>query len=91
MRRQRILTFVDVEKQSCSGAMGWSGTTDDHTGVVVKELPIEMREILEGSRPARAASPPLSFTFEGLKDSSWEGFHHSAYGDLKVYMNDYLN
>ena len=90
LRRQRILTFVDVEKQSCAGAMGWSGTTDDHAGVVVKELPIEIREILEGSRPARAASPPVSFSFEGLKDSPSEGFHHSAYGDLKVSMSDYL-
>ena len=57
LRKRRILTFADVERQNCAGAMGWSGTTDDQGGVVVKELPIEMREILEGSRPARAVSP----------------------------------
>ena len=91
LRKRRILTFADVEKQTCAGAMGWSGTTDDQGGVVVKELPIEMREILEGSRPARATSPPVSFTFEGLKDSPSEGFHHATYGDLKKSVNDFLD
>ena len=70
--------------------MGWSGTTDDQGGVVVKELPIEIREILEGSRPARAISPPVSFTFEGLKDSPSEGFHNATYGDLGKSLNDFL-
>ena len=82
--------FADVEKQNCAGAMGWSGISDDQGGVVVKELPIEMREILEGSRPARAVSPPVSFTFEGPKDSPSEGFHGATYGDLKKTLNRYL-
>ena len=57
---------------------------------MVKELPIEIREILEGSRPARAVSPPVSFTFEGPKDTPSEGFHNATYGDLKKSLNDYL-
>ena len=90
LRKRSILTFADVERQTCAGAMGWSGTTDDQAGVVVKELSIEMREILEGSRSARAISPPVSFTFEGLKVSPSEGFHSATYGDLKKSLNDYL-
>ena len=57
---------------------------------MVKEFPFEMREILEDSRPARAISPPVSFSFEGLKDSPSEGFHNATYGDLKKSLNDYL-
>ena len=81
---------ADVESQNCAGARGWSGISEDQGGFVVKELPIEMREILEGSRPARAVSPPSSFTFEGPKDSPSEGFHKATYGDLSKSLNDYL-
>ena len=90
MRKKRILTFADVENQNCASAMGWSGISEDQGGVVVKELPIELREILEGTRPARASSPPASFCFEGSKDSPAEGFHKAAYGDLGKALNDYL-
>ena len=37
LRKQRVLTFADVEKQTCAGAMGWSGTSEDQAGVVVNE------------------------------------------------------
>ena len=90
LRKKRILTFADVENQNCAGAMGWSGISEDQGGVVVKELPIEIREILEGTRPARASSPPASFSFEGSKDSASEGFHKATYGDLGKSLNDYL-
>ena len=82
--------FADVESQNCASTMGWSGISEDQSGVVVKELPIEIREVLEGSRPARAASPPVSFSLEGPKDSLSEGFHKAAYGDLGKSLNDYL-
>ena len=90
MRKKRILTFADVENQNCAGAMGWTGINDDQSGVVVKELPIEIRDVLEGTRPARPASPPVSFSFEGLKDSPAEGFHKATYGDLGKSLNDFL-
>ena len=90
LRKRRILTFADVERQNCAGAMGWSGISEDQGGVLVKELPIEIREVLEGSRPARAVSPPVSFSFEGSKDSPAEGFHNATYGDLKKSFSDYL-
>ena len=90
LRKKRILTFADVENQNCAGAMGWSGISEDQSGVVVKELPIEMREVLEGTRPARPSSPPASFGFEGLKDTPAEGFHKAAYGDLGKTLNDFL-
>ena len=90
LRRKRILTFADVENQNCASAMGWSGISEDQKGVVVKELPIELREVLEGTRPARPASPPVSFSFEGTKDTESEGFHKAAYGDLGKSLNDYL-
>ena len=90
LRRRRILMFADVESQNCASAMGWSGISEDQSGVVVKELPIEIREVLEGSRPARAVSPPVSFSLEGPKDSPSEGFHKAAYGDLSKSLNDYL-
>ena len=90
LRRKRILTFADVENQNCASAMGWSGISEDQKGVVVKELPIELREVLEGTRPARPASPPVSFSFEGPKDTESEGFHKAAYGDLGKSLNDYL-
>ena len=90
LRKRRILMFADVESQNCASAMGWSGISEDQSGVVVKELPIEIREVLEGSRPARAVSPPVSFSLEGPKDSPSEGFHKAAYGDLGKSLNDYL-
>ena len=90
MRKKRILTFADVENQNCAGAMGWSGINDDQSGVVVKELPIEIRDVLEDTRPARPSSPPVSFSFEGLKDSPAEGFHKATYGDLGKSLNDFL-
>ena len=90
LRKKRILIFADVESQNCASAMDWSRISEDQGGVVVKELPIEIREILEGSRPARASSPPASFSFEGPKDSTSEGFHRATYGDLGKSLNDYL-
>ena len=90
LRRKRILTFADVENQNCASAMGWSGISEDQKGVVVKELPIELREVLEGTRPARPASPPVSFSFEGPANSESEGFHKATYGDLGKSLNDYL-
>ena len=90
LRKKRILTFADVENQNCASAMGWSGISEDQKGVVVKELPIELREVLEGTRPARPASPPVSFSFEGPADSESEGFHKATYGDLGKSLNDYL-
>ena len=90
LRRKRILTFADVENQNCAGAMGWAGISEDQKGVVVKELPVEIREVLEGTRPARPASPPVSFSLEGTKDTESEGFHKAAYGDLGKSLNDYL-
>ena len=91
LRKKRILTFADVENQNCASAMGWSGISDDQSGVVVKELPIEIRDVLEGTRPARPSSPPVSFGFEGLKDTPAEGFHKAAYGDLGKTLNDFLD
>ena len=90
LRRKRILTFADVENQNCAGAMGWAGISEDQKGVVVKELPVEIRDVLEGTRPARPASPPVSFSLEGTKDTESEGFHKAAYGDLGKSLNDYL-
>ena len=90
LRKKRILTFADVENQNCAGAMGWSGINDDQSGVVVKELPIEIRDVLEDTRPARPSSPPVSFSLEGLKDSPAEGFHKATYGDLGKSLNDFL-
>ena len=37
LRKQRVLTFADVEKQTCAGAMGWSGTSEDRADVGVNE------------------------------------------------------
>ena len=91
LRKKRILTFADVENQNCASAMGWSGISDDQSGVVVKELPIEIRDVLEGTRPARPSSPPVSFSFEGLKDTPAEGFHKATYGDLGKSLNDFLD
>ena len=89
-RRKRILAFADGQGQSYSRALGWSGITEDRGGVLVKELPLEMREVLDGSRPARASSPPASFNFEGPKDSFPEGFLKAAYDNHDESLNGYL-
>ena len=85
-----MLRFLATEHSTYNAALGdWEVDKDKDGTISVGKLPLVLKELAEGDRPARHMSPPPSFTFAGTPDSEAQGFHEAVYGDAK-HLTDYL-
>ena len=89
-RRKTMMRFLATENSSCNAAIGdWDVDKEKEGTITVGKLPLVLKELADGDRPARQVSPPPSFTFSGTAGSEAQGFHEAVYGDAK-HLTDYL-
>ena len=58
--------------------------------VSVGKLPLPLKELVKGERPARPVTPPLAFNLVGKRGSEAKGYHDAVYGGSKQ-SSDWLN
>ena len=89
-RKKTIVRFLANENSTCNAALGdWEVDKEKDGAITIGKLPLILKELADGDRPARQVSPPPSFTFSGAADSEAQGFHDAVYGDAK-HLTDYL-
>ena len=90
-RKKTMMRFLATENSSCNAALGeWDVDKEKDGTITVGKLPLVLRELADGDRPARQVSPPPSFSFSGTTaGSEAQGFHDAVYGDAK-HLTDYL-
>ena len=89
-RKKTIMRFLATEHSTCNAALGdWEIDKEKDGAISIGKLPLILKQLADGDRPARQVSPPPSFTFSGAADSEAQGFHDAVYGDAK-HLTDYL-
>ena len=91
-----MMIFLRTKENNCAVAMGGWEASEDGAKVFIDKLPIPLKTLAERKRPARASSPPLSFSFPGKEDSEAQNFLDAVYGEgsqIKDSLgwDDYLN
>ena len=78
-RKKTIMRSLATENSSCNAALGeWDVDKEKDGTITVGKVPLVLRELADGDRPARQVSPPPSFTFSGTTGSEAQGFHDAV-------------
>ena len=96
MRKSILTNFLAEKDSSYARALGNWRMSEDGNRIIMSELPMMMREVVEGKRQAQKSSPPHSVQFDGEPGSEAEAFHaaiNSSAADFKAYLGwgDYLD